>query len=483
MYQELPQMSEDLPLDLDGDLGSFFPFFAVDAHKTSSSPPYDAGAGGCPSPSKGSSSSRSSRFGAAAGAQRFLSKSFSSLSKDKTSRQDERRQEKEQEQSRSLECATGVVSANSSQGPARKEDHRLARSTDNRGLLTLLAYVRQVQQEEEGGGDSPSSSSLALRAGKRVDLGTVKKMRCGGCAGKIPSSVLRHALHELQREDQRQATTLSCLQSESHEMAGQSFKGCSAHTSVVGVGRARDDQDCQRTKVAEGDDRSGGLQGGEKEKASEHLSGGGLRPTTVDGLIDREESSLSSHHATRNTIERTDVRRSDLGLLTYREEVLVGLDDADDACVFSAMPPTVFRGGGGYRASIDGNRETAQVFMREEDQGEGKGADALKWKGRDSHVVPESQACTESLLQRHDEGDAQPLLVQTVDFFRYGSRKKLAWNRKVNGRDEASHVMDSVASYLGACSRVALTLRTVGYWSRPAKGRDDEATPVDKAGE
>lgn len=399
MYQELPQMNEDIPQDLSADLHSFFPILSPEAHTSSPSSSVAAVQGSSPS---------GSRWGG--GAQRVLGRRSStwSLSKEKDSHRGES-VGREHQRSRSSENVSGSGAVLED---LAKRDGRDLESKPNKGLRTLLAYVSRLQQEEKEGFEVSSSPHPLTRSHRRFDS-KIKKMRCGGCAGKIPSSVLRHALHELQREDQRQAT-MSCMQKQSpvespfKEGVLPSWEGKAPMDPWSASG-----QRCQGNEVERA--RRGGTEGG-KDRALEQIC---LSATTQAALAVIEEKSGFSDPARSTGRRDREQGRGDPRLLTYRDEVLVGLDDADDACVFSATP--MLLGGVGCRRNNVGHG-SSRIFVqgREEEgtRGAGRG-DLSKWRSEDSRKAPASQASTRACGK---EGAGQPLLVQTVDFFRYGSR-------------------------------------------------------------
>ncbi|PHJ23497.1 water dikinase [Cystoisospora suis] len=435
MYQELPQMNEDLPLYLNGDLHSFLPILSSEVHTSSPSSSVVGVQGSSPS---------GSRWGGRA--QRFLGgkSSTSSLAKEKDSDRDEP-VGREHQRSKSWETVSG--SGAILQDLPKRNGHGLE-SEHNKGLLTLLAYVSQLQHDEKGLEDSSLPHPLT-RPHKRLDS-KVKKMRCGGCAGKIPSSVLRHALHELQREDQRQAT-MSCMQNKSHEQVEspsrervEDLLACQEGKAPIEIAAASG-QRCQGNEV-EGD-RRGRTEGG-KDRALEQV----CLSTTTQALAITEEKSGFSNPA-RSTGRRDRERGSgDPRLLTYRDEVLVGLDDADDACVFSATP--MLSGGVGCRGDNAGHRKT-RIFVQGREKGDTQGVgggDLSEWRSKDSRFPPETQACDK-------ESARQPLLVQTVDFFR-----SFYEDTYILGRIAATHALSDCYA-MGAEPMIALLTAVIPYGS------------------
>ncbi|PFH36061.1 selenide, water dikinase [Besnoitia besnoiti] len=221
-----------------------------------------------------------------------------------------------------------------------EEDEKMSKACE-----LLLQYVReQKQAAEKANTKAGCKGGAGAASGGRAPA---PKRRCGGCGAKVPSTVLRHAMQELQRDD--------AFQNRQHELLLQRLRG---------------------EKAA---DQPAGLEGPLALKSFRDLSLPALQQR-----IDREGGFFPP--------------------LFSRKEVLLGLEDADDGCIFAARP---------LNSQLD-----------------------------------------------HDDGkEPEPLLVQTVDFF-----KVFYDDSFVMGRIAATHALSDCYA-MGAEPLVALLTAVVPYSS------------------
>ncbi|CBZ52170.1 Selenophosphate synthase, related [Neospora caninum Liverpool] len=264
----------------------------------------------------------------------------------------------------------------------RKEDEELSL-----GCRVLMGYV----QGRAGGRDKKGGASGCQNGG-----GT----RCGGCGAKVPSTVLRRTMQELEQANDLEASQhrLLCQQRD--------------------ASRAR----ATRNSVEKGSASDGGAPArATKQLAAEAASRAATAGSGAPALQLAEALQLAALQ------KRIDKEGRFYPLLFNREEVLVGLEDADDGCIFAARP----------LASL-----TPRDAEKEAESDDGRPTGRMTTFAEDPCDAP---------------GDDNPLLVQTVDFYR-----AFFDDAYVLGRIAATHAMSDCYA-MGAEPLVALLTAVVPY--------------------
>ncbi|KFH03759.1 selenide, water dikinase [Toxoplasma gondii MAS] len=200
--------------------------------------------------------------------------------------------------------------------------------------------------------------------------------RCGGCGAKVPSTVLRRTMQELEQAD--------AAQTRQHRVLMERERGASVAAETLESGK----------------------------DATSLGAAPGLRMQPGDAL---QLAALQ---------KRIDKEGRFYPLLFNRSEVLLGLEDADDGCVFAAKP-------------VERRRPTSD-----------KESDGV-CPGRSTTLA--NDPCVEAL------GGDNPLLIQTVDFYR-----AFFDDAFVLGRIAATHAMSDCYA-MGAEPLVALLTAVVPY--------------------